>query len=196
LNKKIFGSALIFSILIIFLAYEPLAYAQEDENILEGKEKWVRVSSEGTDSFNLRLEDESTFMKMAISDPTAGESLTIDLFFIDFKTAQTKEHVNYDITVKQNDKTVLSNMGVHEDIGSIQLVTSTLDTGEPVDIEITILGFGLPGDEENWTGVKGEVVTFTAVPEFGQIVMLILGASILTIIYLTSKHGLRLNYIK
>jgi len=178
------------------LADEPFANAQEDENILVDKEKWVRVSSEGKDSFNLKLEDESTFMKMALSDPTAGESLTIDLFFIDFKTALTKEHVNYDITVKQNDKTVLSNMGVHEDIGSLQLVTSTLESSDPVDIEITILGFGLPGDEENWTGIKGEVVTFTAVPEFGQIVMLTLGASILTIIYLTSKHGFRLNYIK
>ncbi|WP_420710198.1 hypothetical protein [Nitrosopumilus sp.] len=55
-------------------------------------------------------------------------------------------------------------MGVHEHEGQAMHTTSPLTSDDAVDIEVTLLGFGLSDDEANWTGPTGEVIYFNVVP--------------------------------
>jgi predicted secreted protein with PEFG-CTERM motif len=62
-----------------------------------------------------------------------------------------------------------------------------LGSDKPVDVQVTLNGFGLPDEEAKWTGPKGEIVTLQVVPEFGTIAMMILVISIVSIIAITAK---------
>ena len=73
----------------------------------------------------------------------------------DKKKART---VNYDITAMQNGAEVLSESGMHEHTGEGMHVIDALASDSPVDVKVTILGIGLPDDQANWTGPKGDVV--------------------------------------
>jgi predicted secreted protein with PEFG-CTERM motif len=78
-------------------------------------------------------------------------------------------------------------MGVHQHEGTGKHMTSVLESDSPVDIQVTLNGFGLPNDESNWSGPKGEVVNLQVVPEFGTIAVMILGVAIISIIAVTAK---------
>ena len=119
--------------------------------------------------------------------PTENQPMQIEIVFRDSSSAGLKEHVNYDISATQNGKSILSEMGAHEHKGSSMYTTAVLDSSDPVDFEVTLNGFGLPDDESNWTGPKGEVVGLQVVPEFGTIAMIILGVALVSIIAVTAK---------
>ncbi|MGI0011025.1 MAG: PEFG-CTERM sorting domain-containing protein, partial [Nitrosopumilaceae archaeon] len=82
---------------------------------------------------------------------------------------------------------VLSASGAHEHGGEGMHTTTALGSANPVDIQVTILGIGLPGEEPNWTGPIGDVVSLQVVPEFGTIAALVLAISIVSIIVVTAK---------
>jgi predicted secreted protein with PEFG-CTERM motif len=129
----------------------------------------------------------SVRVEIATSEPKANEMLSLEVKFRDASGGGFKPHVNYDITATQNGKTVLSEIGVHQHEGTGKHVTKVLDSDSPVDIQVTLNGFGLPDDEANWTGPKGEVVNLQVVPEFGTIAVMILGIAIVSIIAVTAK---------
>lgn len=121
---------------------------------------------------------DGTKVSVWTSEPMADEMMQIQIEFVD------AEHVNYDITVTQNDETVLDDTGAHHHEGSGMLETAPLSSADPVDITITFQGYGV--DEK--TGPIGEQVVFTnVVPEFGTIAMMILAAAIISIIAVTAK---------
>jgi predicted secreted protein with PEFG-CTERM motif len=66
-------------------------------------------------------------------------------------------------------------------------MTSVLESDSPLDVQVTILGIGLPDDEANWTGPKGETVSAQVVPEFGSIAMMILAVAIVSIVAVTTR---------
>lgn len=119
--------------------------------------------------------------------PTAGEELLLEVEFMD-AMGDSKEHVNYEITVTQDGTTVLTEEG-HAHPGAIGLhLTDALPSDSPVDVQVTILGYGLPGtDPATWTGPKGETVSVRVVPEFGQVAMMILAVAIISIVAVTAK---------
>jgi predicted secreted protein with PEFG-CTERM motif len=91
------------------------------------------------------------------------------------------ERVNYDIIAMQNGKQILSKNKLHAQDGEAKHVTEIVGSTDLVDIQITILGIGLPDDEANWSGPKGETVSLNVVPEFGLLVMIIFATAIIGI---------------
>ena len=131
--------------------------------------------------------DGSVRVEIVTSEPTSNENLSLEVRFRDANGGSLKEHVNYDIMATQDGNTVLSEMGVHEHQGTSQHMTEVLSSDTPVDIKVTLNGFGLPDDESNWSEPKGEVIELQVVPEFGTIAMMILVVSIVSIIAVTAK---------
>ena len=127
--------------------------------------------------------------------PVTGERLNLDVSFRDSTSGGLKQHANYDITASQNGKSVLSDKGSHEHGGNGQHLTAPLESNDPVDIQITINGFGLPGEESNWTGPKGEVIAMQVVPEFGTIAVIVLGIALVSIIAVTARSRIILPRI-
>jgi predicted secreted protein with PEFG-CTERM motif len=118
--------------------------------------------------------------------PITNEKFSIEVNFRD-STSGLKQHANYDITATQSGNTVLSVMGAHEHDGTGEHETAPLPSNKPVDIQVTINGFGLPDEESNWTGPIGEVISLQVVPEFGTIAVMILGIAIISIIAVTAR---------
>jgi len=155
------------------------AMAEEEEHMEE--EMMESTMVEGMSS------DGTVKVEIEASTPTAGEVLSLHVKFMDAATGDTIEHINYDITATQGGTTVLETMGAHEHMASVEHATAALSSGDPVDVTVTILGIGLPGDEANWTGPMGDVVMFTVVPEFGTIAVMILGIAIVSIIAMSTR---------
>ncbi|MGI0002774.1 MAG: PEFG-CTERM sorting domain-containing protein [Nitrosopumilaceae archaeon] len=159
------------------------AMAEEEEHMedeereeMEGMTELYGMSADGT----VKVEIEA-------STPAADEAMSIHVEFTDATTGSVIEHINYDITATQGGTTVLEAMGAHEHMASVEHATAALSSGDPVDVTVTILGIGLPGEEANWTGPMGDVVMFTVVPEFGTIAVMILGIAIVSIIAMTQR---------
>jgi predicted secreted protein with PEFG-CTERM motif len=130
--------------------------------------------------------DGSVHVSIESSIPTANEAMTIHAKFTD-ANGNAIQHINYAITAMQDGTEVLSVPNAHEHEGEGMHTTDTLTTDSPVDIQVTILGIGLPDEEANWTGPKGDVVSMQVVPEFGTIAALVLAISIVSIIAVTAK---------
>ncbi|HII36540.1 MAG TPA: PEFG-CTERM sorting domain-containing protein, partial [Nitrosopumilaceae archaeon] len=149
---------------------------EEEEETQEEEETYANaMSSDG--SVNVEIES---------SIPAAGEEMSIHVTFTDADGNQI-QHVNYDINAMQDGTQVLSGEGAHEHEGEGMHTTDALSSDSPVDIEVTILGIGLPDDEANWTGPQGDAVSLQVVPEFGTIAAIVLAISIVSIIAVTAK---------
>ena len=118
--------------------------------------------------------------------PTPGQTSVIKIEFLDaFRNAV--QHVNYDIKVTQDGVVVLDDMQSHSHIGVQYHETESLVSDSPLDVKITLLGIGLPGNESSWIGPKGDVVSFVAVPEFGAVAMLVLIGTISAVVVIGYK---------
>jgi predicted secreted protein with PEFG-CTERM motif len=173
--------------------------------ILGGKVSYMDVASDGT------------AVIVSTSHPLSGQPLAIGIGFKDTKE-NFVQHQNYAITVTQDNNVVLSNTTGHTHSGTDSLTTSVLTSNNPVDIKVTLNGVGLPGtDPSTWTGVKGEVLSFSQVldvqaplptapitnmtnatsapvgnapvPEFGAIAALILVIAITSIIVMSKTRS-------
>ena len=122
---------------------------------------------------------DGTKVSVWTTEPMAGEMMEVHVEFED------SEHVNHDITVTQNGKTVLDDMGAHHHEGSGMHTTAPLSSSDPVDITITFQGYGV---DDPKTGPIGEEIVFSkVVPEFGTIAMMILAVAIISIVAVTAK---------
>jgi predicted secreted protein with PEFG-CTERM motif len=119
--------------------------------------------------------------------PTSGQPLTISLNFTD-SSGNNIKHQNYAITVTQDNNTIFSNATGHTHTGLDTQTTSALTSADPVDIQVTLNGVGLPGtDPSTWTGPKGDMISFHVVPEFGSIAPIVLAIAIVSIVLFTAK---------
>jgi predicted secreted protein with PEFG-CTERM motif len=138
----------------------------------------TRISSDG-----------STYVTISTTPavPTSGKPITIELNFTSASGGPIK-HQNYAITAMQDNNTVLTNPSGHTHTGLDQQTTSNLASSDPITIQVTLNGAGLPGtDSSTWTGPKGDVVNFQVVPEFGPVAMLVLVIAVISIIAFTAK---------
>ena len=129
------------------------------------------------------LLDKSVIVEVQITEPTAYEQLGMHAYFRN-STQSLITDINYDIEVTQNKISVLDIKGQYSHSGIEEHWTDPLRSNSPVDVKVTILGTGQPGDESSWSGPKGEVVMFSAVPEF-PLAGLILVTSVITILLIT-----------
>ncbi len=130
--------------------------------------------------------DKSVNIKVGSAKPTADEELTLEVEFTD-SDGKAISHVNYDITAMQDGKEVLAMSGEHTHTGNANYKTSKLSSDSPVDVQIKILGIGLPDDQANWKSPKDETVSVQVVPEFGQVAMMILAVAIVSIVAVTAR---------
>lgn len=156
----------------------------QGEGVDHGEEQ---VSGTENNTFvNGMSSDGSVHVSIESSVPTGNEAMTINVKFTD-ADGNAIQHINYAITAMQDGTEVLSVPSAHEHMGEGMHTTDTLASDSPVDIQVTIIGIGLPDDEANWTGPKGDVVSLQVVPEFGTIAALVLAISIVSIIAVTAK---------
>lgn len=125
--------------------------------------------------------DASINVDVITTAPTADKEMLIKVEFIDAQGSPL-EHVNYDIIALQNGNQILSESGEHAHEGAAQYSTEALSSSDPVDVQVKILGIGLPDDEANWSGPMGETISINVVPEFGPIAMIVLATSIISIV--------------
>ena len=133
-------------------------------------------------------EDGTVRAEITASNSESDEVMSIEIKFRDSNDGSVKSHANYDLTVTQNDQEVLSALGAHEHEGIGMHSTAPLSSADPVDIKVTILGFGLPDDEENWSGPNGEILMFNDVPEFGAIALVVMFVAIASVVLISSKY--------
>lgn len=131
-------------------------------------------------------------VEITTNNPVKGNTMLIGIIFRDSNGGTIKQNVNYDILAMQNDKEILLDLISHAKDGTGTHVTNILASDEPVNIEVTLLGFGT-GDESQWSGPKGEVLMFNVVPEFGTIAMMILVISIMSIVIVSAKSKMSLK---
>ena len=132
-------------------------------------------------------EDGTLRAEITASNPVVDEVMTLEIKFRD-STGSVQQHANYDLTVTQNGQEILSVLGAHEHEGTGMHSTAPLDSDDQVDIKVTVLGFGLPDDEDNWSGPKGEILMFNVVPEFGAITMVVMFVAITAVVLMSSKY--------
>jgi predicted secreted protein with PEFG-CTERM motif len=130
--------------------------------------------------------DGSLMAHISSGVPTEGEELALSVEFTD-ADGNAIEHVNFDITATQDGEDVMFEEGQHTHTGMGDYTTAALASDSPVDVQITILGLGLPDDEANWTGPIGETISAQVVPEFGPIAMMILAVAIVSIVAVTAR---------
>ncbi|MDH3501545.1 MAG: PEFG-CTERM sorting domain-containing protein [Nitrosopumilus sp.] len=126
-------------------------------------------------------------VEITSSNPSANEPMSINLKFRDSSGGGLKQHANYDIVATQNGEEILSVIMAHQHEGQGVHNTKSLASNDAVDIKVTLLGFGLPDNQVNWTGSVGEIFYFNVIPEFGMIAMMILAVAIITTIAVTAK---------
>jgi predicted secreted protein with PEFG-CTERM motif len=154
-----------------------MVIVQEAHGTDDGDEGYVTTSTT----------DGSVMVKIEAGVPTTDEEYSFTVEFTD-ADGNAIEHVNFDIAATQDGTEVLSEAGQHAHTGSADFTTSTLGSESAVDIQVTILGFGLPdADPATWEGPKGETVSLNVIPEFGPIAMIVLAAAIISIVALTAR---------
>ena len=118
-----------------------------------------------------------------VTDNYENGVTTLDIKF-------NKNFVNYEIDVTQNGDRLLKETSHAMGTTVTYKVTAAGSVENPIDVKITSLGIGLPGQEARWTGPTGVVTTVQVVPEFGTIAMMILVVAIVSIVAVTSKSRL------
>jgi archaellin len=98
-------------------------------------------------------------------------------------------NVNYGFVITQQNQQILENNNIYSEKGLSTLITRPLNSEEPVLIRVSINGIGIPENQDEWTGPKGEVVMFTVVPEFGAIAIIPLAITITVMLFLTTKKS-------
>lgn len=131
-------------------------------------------------------QDGSIMIHIDSDVPAEGEEAVVTVEFTDVD-GNPIEHVNFEITVTQDGEQVLAEAGQHSHSGITEFTTSALGSDSPLDVQVKILGIGLPDDEKNWTGPHGETISAQVVPEFGPITMIILAVAIVSIVAVTAR---------
>ena len=130
--------------------------------------------------------DRSVNVHIVTTTPTKDEAMSLKLAFTD-KDGNPIENVNYDVSATQNGESVLSETEINTKTGEDTHSTSSLTSDKPVDIQIKILGIGLPEDKANWSGSQEELSVLHVTPEFGPMVFAMFGIAIVATIGLRSK---------
>ena len=133
--------------------------------------------------------DGTILVTIETTDASPGEYMGINVIFKDIEDKPVK-HVNYDLRVTQNNQEFLVVKSQHSENGVSELWTRPLFSDDPVDVEVKILGIGLPKDRANWTGPNEDLLTFSSIPEFGLLTLTVLMISVMTMIVLVQKSRL------
>ncbi|MDX1373475.1 MAG: hypothetical protein R3321_13460, partial [Nitrososphaeraceae archaeon] len=130
--------------------------------------------------------DGKIIVQIISSIPKINQSIEINLSFINV-TSGLVSNVNYGIEVTQNNQVILQNKNIYSEKGLSTLITRPLTSDDPIEIFISINGIGLPNNQEEWSGPKGEMLTFTVVPEFGVMTIILFAITVSLMIIFTQN---------
>lgn len=122
--------------------------------------------------------------------PQAGKKLALEVSFLD-DNGNLLESMNFDIRIIQDGEDVLFLQNQNSQDGEREFLTRTLESDNPVDIEIGIRG--IYPVSQSPQSVK-EVIEFQQIPEFGEISILILIAAISALIAIRFKPIMKIPY--
>ena len=124
-------------------------------------------------------------VEIETSNTNQGDNMKIDLTFKD-NDGIIAQHVNYNIKAIQNGKVILDKVGLYDSAGLSSHQTMILDnaasTDNPVDIEVTFLGYGI---DPSLFDPEGQVISKHVIPEFNGIAIMILAVTLISIIVAT-----------
>jgi plastocyanin len=132
---------------------------------------------------------DGTTVSISTSGPVSGQPLSLAISFTD-ASGNKIHHQNYAIAVTQDGNNILSDLAGHTHTGDdTQTSNANLSSADPVDVQITLNGIGLPTvDPTTWTGVKGETLSFThVVPEFGPVASIVLAIAVMSMVVFVAK---------
>lgn len=167
-----------------------IAQASEEEHDETGEEDHDESNDDTYDDgtgTTVLSQDGSIMIRINSDVPTQGEEATLSVEFTDAEKNPV-EHINFEITAMQDENQVLAETEQHAMTGITEFTTDALGSDSPLDVQVTILGIGLPDDDPaTWTGPKGETVSASVVPEFGPLAMIILATAIVSIVAITAR---------
>jgi len=141
-------------------------------------------------AFHGMSNDGQILVEIVSSTPVADQVIDMTIRFTN-ELGNPVSHVNYSILVKQEGEELLNNPDMHTHDGKTVLeTTSRLKSDSPVDVNITLNGIGLPGENISWIGPMDEMITFKVVPEFGALTVMVLIIAIMSIIAISAKSRL------
>jgi len=110
------------------------------------------------------MASDGTIVIIRANHPITGQSLNLGIgFFGSDRNAISNQ--NYAITVTQDNSIVLSKTSANAASGIDTQITAPLSSSDPINIQLTLNGIGSStADPSTWTGVKGEVLTFSQGP--------------------------------
>lgn len=130
--------------------------------------------------------DGSVLINIETNPPVAREPLDMQVSFTD-EDGDLLIHLNYDITIIQDGEEIFNKQNMHATEGMQELTITTIESDNPIDIQIGIRGIYLESDPPQ---PVEEVLEFQKVPEFGVIAAMILFLGLMVPILLRSKNGL------
>jgi predicted secreted protein with PEFG-CTERM motif len=164
-----------------------VASAEEDKNpIIIGSPSTKETTVSGLSS------DGKIRVEIIASNPTTDKIMSIDIKFRD-SSGGLKKNANYAIVATQKDNVVLSVMSAYDKEGEGMHKTIPLSSDDPVDIKVTLLGFGLQEDKMNWTGPTGEILMFNIIPEFNTTIIMVLVVGTISVIAISAKSRLNIT---
>ena len=167
-NEKLIERSKHYSQLEIMESYEESKTGIIDTTPAENKDQSL---IQGT------TQDGKIMVQIISSAPKINQSMEINISFLDTASGLIS-NVNYGINLSQEGQIILQNKNMYSEKGLSTLITPPLASDEPVEISISINGIGLPENQGEWVGPKGEVLMFTVVPEFGVLTIILLAITI------------------
>lgn len=145
---------------------------------------WTGISKDGSVKVELQRSPEK---------PTQGQKMDFDIKFID-SNGKAIEHMNYEMTTKQGNNEILSVKDGHSHTGTdTQTTSQTLASDDPVEVQIKLLGIGLPSTPSaQWIGPKGEMLSVSVVPEFPLTIVSIVAAVLFGAIIFATRRSKKL----
>jgi predicted secreted protein with PEFG-CTERM motif len=108
---------------------------------------------------------DGTIVIVRTSHPITGQSLNLGIAFFG-SNRNAIPNQNYAITITQDNSIVLSKSNAYASSGIDTLTTFRLPSSDPINMQVTLNGIGpSTADPSTWTGVKGEVLTFSQGPQ-------------------------------
>ncbi|GEM_PF-4424078 len=101
--------------------------------------------------------DGSVVVKITSTQPRAGQPIPIGISFVD-ANGNAIQHMHFAISAQQDGNNVLLLPHIFLNQGELKYNTAPLSSDNPVYVQVTILGIGLPYDKQHWTGPIGDVI--------------------------------------
>lgn len=132
-------------------------------------------------------QDGSIMVHINSDTPSKGAEAKVSVEFTD-ADGKPVQHVNFEVTATQDGTEVISEKGQHAHSGVTEFTTTALGSDSPLDVQVKILGLGLPTDDPaTWKDPKGETVSAKVVPEFGPLAMIALATAVIGIVALNAR---------